>query len=718
MLTRLFLFLFAVATVACTPARREVETDLVARIHFDGNGGALSGQNNYQLKSQLEQRDSSFGALLWPLMYVAQPAGLDREALDRDAYRLEVWYAHNGWFDARFDGWTIQRLRNPGRRRAAAVAITGSVRPGDPSMFGALDIEGLDATSQIFGRTIRRVGSVQPGSQFNLESVYLTRDRLIGLLRERTRAYASVDVEMVARPEAHEVDVLFTVDPGPVARFGPITVEGNEVVPEDVIVERLAFSTGDPYDHNGLGQSQRDLFDLGLFGLVNVVADLSDPTVTDVPIAVRVTESRFRRLRLGGGAYYDGQSVTPRASIGFRNANLFHRLLQLEAGAEAGVAVGLGQSTAIQPIVTLSSGLSTPRLAGPKWTLGLYTLGRQDLQNGQFAYREGQATLDVGWNPSRKVAIGFGPNWQIFQFLQFDSAAQRLVAESLFGRDFKNPYQLLTLNGRVTVDWRDHPVETTRGSFHSLSLRHALPVPAFNSSGEPVEGYSFTDLAAETRVYRTLKLRKRSSDYPFSWAGKLEGRIVQQWNARAVPYPERIFMGGSSDVRGFRGQQLGPYDVLCLYESDRLGSFSPEPGAGLQVNRIELPRGGRLGLNGTLELRYDWAYDITWAVFSDVGMLVETPRDLGLDALRVSAGVGARYRSVIGPVRIDLAFRPLYEDSPQYRGGDPSLRPQFINCLFDDQTERNFDLFTAWRRNDRSTPPVAANLLFAIGQAL
>jgi outer membrane protein assembly factor BamA len=708
---RLLLLLVVTLAAACTPARREVETDLVARIQFDGNGGPLSGHNDYQLQSQMEQAESSFGALLWPMMYFARPAAFDRDALDRDAFRLEVWYAHNGWFDARFDGWTLRKIRNQGKRRAAALAITGHIDPGPASMFGELTITGLDKTSEIFGRTIRRIGYIQPASQFNLESVYLTRDRMIQVLRDRTRAYAEVDVDIVANPEERIVDVTFAVDPGPVTRFGPITVQGNEVVPTQVIVEKLAFTSGEPYDHSRLGRSQRDLFDLGLFGVVNVAADLSDPEVTEIPVTVRVTESYFRRLRVGGGANYDGQSVTPRLSVDYRHTNLFHRLLRFEAGAESGVAIGLGQSTAVQPIVTLSTGLSTPRLAGPNWGLGLSALVRQDLQNGQFAYREGEAHLDLGWTPSRKVAVGLGPSWQIFQFLQFDSPLQQLIAASLFGRDFKNPYQLMTLDGRVSVDWRDHPVETTRGSFHTLSVKHALPVPAFDSAGQPVQGFHFTDITADTRIYRTLKFRKRAVDYPFSWAGRLKGRLVQQWNSRDVPYPERIFMGGATDVRGFRGQHMGPYDVLCLYDPARQGSFTGEPGAGLAVNRIELPTGGRLGVHGTVELRYEWAYDITWAAFTDMGVLVETPRDLSLDDLRVSAGIGARYRSLIGPVRIDLAFRPLYDDAS-------GIQPQFINCLSDDQNLRRFDLFTRWRNDNRDTPPIAANLLFAIGQAL
>lgn len=712
MLIRL-LCLLLITLAACSPARREVDTDLVARVKFEGNGGPLSGHNNYQLRSQMEQGTSSFGALTWPLMYFAEPVGLDRDALARDAYRLEVWYAHNGWFDARFSGWTLRRLRRSGKVRAGVVEIIGTVDPGEASLFESFEITGLDRTSQLFGNTVKRTGYVQPGGQFSLESVYLTRDQLIRMLHDSARAYASVDVDMTARPADREVEVRFDVDPGIVTTLGAVSVEGQSKIRDHVIRESLGFDEGDPYGISKLAKAQRRLFELGVFSVVNVTPELDDPSQDAVPVSVRVVETRFQRLRAGGGGDYDGQSFTPRLSLSYRHANLFNRLVRFETGGSAGVALGLGQSDATQPIYNVYAQISTPRFAGPDWSLALNGSVRQDLQNGQFSYLNPEASLDFGYQPSDHVAVGFGPRWQLYQFLDLEGPQQLFAARALFGSDFKNPYQLLTLEGRVSVDWRDDPIFTRRGSLWRASIRHALPVPANDLQGASIQGFHFTEISGDMRAYRPLRFKKRTEDLPWSWAGRLTGRVQQTWNAREIPYAERIFMGGATDVRGFRSQQIGPYDILCLYEPGRRGSFSSEPGAGLELNRTELPRGGRIAASGTLELRYDWAYGVTWAVFSDAGVLLNEWSEFAQigQALRVSGGVGARYKSLIGPIRIDLSFRDLYPEDTD--------APSYINCNREDPLppHRNFDLLTAWRDGDKA-PPLAVNLLVAIGEAL
>ena len=157
---RVLLWLCFLCTVACTPARREVRGDLITQVRFEGNGGPFSGHNDYQLRSQLEQERSGFGALLFPLMYVARPAVLNPSALDLDAWRIEVWYAHHGWFDARFHGWAIHEIRARGRKRSAVVEATGLVEPGPLSVYREFEIEGLDRTTTLFANSVRRTGFV------------------------------------------------------------------------------------------------------------------------------------------------------------------------------------------------------------------------------------------------------------------------------------------------------------------------------------------------------------------------------------------------------------------------------------------------------------------------------------------------------------------------------------------------------------------------------
>ena len=87
------------------------------------------------------------------------------------------------------------------------------------------------------------------------------------------------------------------------------------------------------------------------------------------------------------------------------------------------------------------------------------------------------------------------------------------------------------------------------------------------------------------------------------------------------------------------------------------------------VDKTIVPQGGLFAVEASAELRYDWAYGIRWALFSDVGLLSESASTVSLDDLRWDVGVGMRYDTAIGPLRMDVAVRPRSPYDTQ-TGGD------------------------------------------------
>jgi len=77
--------LLLVVAAACTPARKEVDGNIVRKVKFDGNGWLLSGNNDLQLRSQMGQGSTGFGTLTWPFIYTVKPEVYDIEELDKDA---------------------------------------------------------------------------------------------------------------------------------------------------------------------------------------------------------------------------------------------------------------------------------------------------------------------------------------------------------------------------------------------------------------------------------------------------------------------------------------------------------------------------------------------------------------------------------------------------------------------------------------------------------
>jgi outer membrane translocation and assembly module TamA len=104
-----------------------------------------------------------------------------------------------------------------------------------------------------------------------------------------------------------------------------------------------------------------------------------------------------------------------------------------------------------------------------------------------------------------------------------------------------------------------------------------------------------------------------------------------------LPASERFFTGGDTTVRGFSLDQLGTPDTL----DDRTG----------------FPLGGNGVIVLNAELRVPVWRDLGIAAFMDGGNVFRRAADISLDDIRGAAGIGLRYRSPIGPLRLDLGFK-------------------------------------------------------------
>jgi len=719
LLSRLpFALLVVCATLwvgGCTAARKEVHTDVVRSVSFSGNGGLFSfEQGDYLLKGQMEQGDSPWGVTIFPMKYWVEPVAYDPDALERDAYRLEVWYAHHGWFDARVDGWEVIRARPRGKKRAGVVEIHGMVSPGEPSAVRRFEIAGMDRpVHQQFRRTILRTGWVQEGQRFDLDLVEETRQLLLDLLSRHGFPYARVDAKMAAYPEEKAVEVTFDTDPGILATIGPVTVTGNAAVSGEVVLDTLTFDEGDPYDVQELNRSQRRIFQLGTFSVVNVTPDLSDPARREVPITVSVTEAFFRTLRLGAGASYTGGTLSPHVSATFRHTNMLHRLIQLEA--KGNVGYGISSRLASAPIYGGELTLSTPRLFSSDFGLVLSGSIQQDVQSGQYFYLNPKALLALTYKPNEKLVFRTGPSWELYEFRDVDENDPSVVA--LFGADFQNPYRLTKWANQLVVDWRDDPVFTTRGSYYGVGLSQALPVTewilANNLDGPP--GFLYTELSVDVRTYRRLRFKKRISSTPWTLALRFQGKALKTWGDHtSLPYQEKAFLGGASSLRGCLADQVGPYNTLCI---------APDPEKA-EIVRY-LPRGGNLGAIGAAELRYDVNGTLSAVAFTDLGLLVDRTSDVDFQSLRVGAGVGIRYATPVGPFRFDVGARPLYPEDTgpvQVVGCDITSDGPFPVDRPYDPRIRSYDMFSALfpktqRPADSRTIPFALNVYIAIGEA-
>ena len=776
--------LLLVLLSGCISARRGVQGDIVRSIRFYGNGDPyaafMDGTTDLQLRSQLEQGTTGylihvpFSGVRVDLLgippLVKDPARLDAEALRRDAYRLEVWYAHRGFFDARVLGWEVRevlpleltrrerkltrRAKGEGgraeratrrldkhrdrlyaRRKARVVDVVGFVEPGPRTIVRHFPFEGLDELRVAGGlvRTVRRTGEMREGFPFNLQYTYLTRERLLDTLRDHAYAYAHAAVEVNAYPTGIPdvctddpddpccdrpcADLTLHVTPGPTARFGEITITGLDRVPERIVRESLGFAEGERYKISVLRDAQRRLFALGVFAVVSVDADLADPTRESVPVKVSLTESTFGVFRLGGGLTYTGTDIQPRLSTFIAHLDTFGKLVRTELDAGGGLSVPLSRDAPHDgfPVFDTSLRLIHPRVFTPRLSAAAEISIVQDLQGGQLPFRNPKAIASLAWKVSERTTLRTSAGFEHFTYLNLTGAALR-AARATFGDDYENPYQLATVDVRLTYDSRDDPLSPRRGTFTEVQLRQAVPFL--------VGDYAYTDISGDYRRF-FKRARSRPKDPTFLQrvsafllnrrvlAIRGHGRLLQAWGDSSVPYPERAFLGGGTSLRGFRPDQVGPYDCLCTYVPDEGDPFTGLPGEGQRVEHRYLPHGGLLSAGGSVELRHPFFISGAQLVlpFVDVGLLANTVSELSPDLFRWGVGLGGRYDTLAGPVRFDLAFRPLYPEDTQADGG--------IGCMVGDGLGRPVDWLS--NRKNRADPSLRPNFVMigyiAIGES-
>lgn len=704
--------LLALVTTACVPARRKVEGNIVRDIHFDGNDGRLfSGQTDYELRHALRSRASGFGLTVWPFVYTVDPAPYRPDFLPEDAQRLEVWFAHHGWFDARVAGWDVRFPRPQTERRAGVVDLVGHVEPGPRSLVRAITLEGVPPTlSPVVGAALRR-SEVQEGDAFDQAAVEATRAAIVASLREHSRPYAEATVAVTAHPDEQAVDVVYHVVPGIVGSVGPVRIVGEKAVEARFVRQTARLKPGDAFKESDLRAAQRRLFEMGTFSVVHVTPDLSDPTRAEVPVRVKVTETKFRRLRLGVGFDYDSYVPILRTSARLRDTNLFGQLWKADLGAKVGAGIDLDEADLYSGQATWGVDLAVrdPRLFSQRASLELSGAVTQDIYNGLWAYRRPEADLALVVRATDHVQLRFGPHVEQYVFLGEFGPRVQAAQQRLFGIESDEAflYELTSLDQQAQWDWRDDPVRTTRGSWYSLQLREAVKLTP--------NGYSFVRATGEARRFVPLRFADRESAFPLTFAGRVAGTVIAPFErGTAIPLPERAYLGGPTSVRGFRPNQVGPYSTLCTYETTTsrtgfLGLGPPEQDE--RVTRYHLPDGGAVSAQASGELRYDWVYGVLLSSFVDVGALSSTVGTLSPDDLRVSVGLGARYDTVVGPLRFDISARPLYpEDAGPTR---------YAQCDLLDSEPRNIDFLDNFTQLDRAGQfPLAIVFYVTFGEAI
>lgn len=628
--------LVAVLGTAGCAARRT--GDAVRSTHFVGNSRPTAvaewltaSQTDRALRNAMTHPTGSWQSFLFPRLI--EPTWLDPVMLDRDGWRLEVWYANHGYFDARFLGWEIGHPPRPAGRRVRPVDLVGHVEQGEPSRIASIDVSGTEKLGAPLVRRIWSTLSIAKGDIWSTDDYRQSIAAVEALLRERSFAHALVHGQVAVDPVDHEVQVTLTVEAGHPCRFGPVSVVGLKRINADELHPLIDIKEGAPYRESQLKTARERLFALGVLGVVNILPDLSDPGGRTVPIRIELTESKSHEVKAGPELEFEPGLQTLAVAATYTDNNVFNRLWQTSQTARIGVASDVTTMNDVRratfsPIGSISGNFNLPRLFSSSFSiLNTGSVGRTLTSYGDVASAEFSPAAAFTGVAHLAPTIGYRIRYEDL----LGSSDKCTLQANQFGAASEYPYLLSELEQSLAWDSRNDPLSPTRGWYWNIHLAEA---------GGPFGGlYDFFKVEAEVRAYRSI-LRLAHQEVGTTVAGRLGGGLIQPYSeTTAIPLEERLFLGGGTTVRGWAADHLGPVGVTDCGDV--------------------IPLGGNLQLYGNLELRQPLPFypDLTIATFLDAGRVWDTPQNIRLAGVQYSVGGGLRYNTAIGPIRLDAAWR-------------------------------------------------------------
>ena len=548
---------------------------------------------------------------------------LDTDALGVDRRRIEAWYREHGYYRARV---AEPEVAAAGRGR---VRVTFRVEEGPPVRVRKVTVTGLDAAPEAKARLERL--PIAPGQVFEERRYDRARAAIAGALRSTGWADAKVEQSALVVPEEELAEVTYAVTPGPRLAFGPIEVTGAAVVPVARIVDkvRLALRPGDWFDESRLELAQARVFEMGVFGGVRVVRGPTGDVGGVVPIQVQVREAPFRSVTVGPGIAFQQNRWEGRVAGSWTHRNFLGDLRRFSADGRAGWAflpspfapvkegfVALAGTELLQPAIFGSAVDGAVRLE----------LERSIEEAYSFWSERGRVGLPVRIGPR----FIFVPTYAVEAYeVEGIAGTQAVRSAPLLASCPGRLCVLSYVEERFALDLRDDPIETRKGAYFAVSVQEGFRLGGF--------GYQYLRFLPEARGFLPLGRRTVLA------ARARLGGLVPVAEASPPPIVARFTASGQLSMRGYYVGRLSP-----LQRQD--AEYVPVGGNGL--------------LDGSLELRYAASRALGLALFLDAGW-VSKPDANGLawlaaadpTLIQIAAGLGLRFRTPVGPLRLDVATR-------------------------------------------------------------
>lgn len=575
----------------------------------------------------------------------------------RDAEEIANLYKANGFREVK----VTSAVQDDYNGKAGDIGVTYEIAEGSQWRIGNLDINGMSpqATAAVASKL-----SSSPGQPFS--EVNVAADRKTILDYYFSNGYPSAQFRWKnTETGPNAVDVQYTVTEGSQRFVRDVLISGLQTTRKRLVDHALGIHKGDPLAPIAVTNTQHQLYNLGVFAKVQAALQDPEGATTNKYVLYDFQEASRYTVRLGVGADVsrfgpttsnlstpnNSTGFSPRFSVDVSRLNLF----------------GIGHTVSVQGRVSsfeqrLLFNYYAPRfqnIEGRNITFStLYDYSR-DVRT--FTAKREEASIQVSQTFTKAVS-------GLFRFAYRRVSTANVVIPTLLVPQLLQPVRIGILSANFVQDRRDNPASTTHGIYNTIDM--GVAYRAFGSQRNFIRGLGRN--ATYYRIGKHLVLARELTFgliIPFSNAKNLTGDNV-------VPLPERFFGGGGQSLRAFPENQAGPRDI----------GTPAGPGAPA-TQPTGFPLGGNALLAHQTELRFPLlGENIGGVFFHDMGNIFDKFSNISFrmrqrnlqdfNYLVHAAGFGIRYKTPVGPVRVDLAYSI---NPPSYVGFKGTFQ-QLLQC--------------------------------------
>ncbi len=443
-----------------------------------------------------------------------------------------------------------------------------------------------------------------PGAVFADKTIQTTVESLLLLLFKNGYAHADVK-SRVETVDSTSVDVFFAAAPGPVVYFGNVVVQGVDADLVPVAEKSISAKDGKRYEPKLLSESQKNLQVLGVFRQVRF--DFEEVAPDTLEVIANLTMREPHRIE-AGVRYWSEEKLD--GGVRWTHRNLFKRA---RGGAATAAASSVRQRidfTAWWPAIIVARSRLSALIGAKRETEESYT--QRDIG--------GDLTLSYNFSLRSRVLLGL-----ILSNVDVIEKSDEVIT------DLEQDGFLAAWSFTIEEDRSNDPIVPTRGTYTRVRAEWG---PKYG-----ITDYHYWKIEPAFSAYMGVP---RTQETVLAVRLTVGGAEPTGESTELLP-SKKFYSGGAVSMRGFKRRKLGPLD---------------SEGA---------PLGGEALFETSAELRYPLFWRFRGTTFVDAGQVWPTFDDVTVDNVEVAVGQGLWVNTLIGPLRVDLAYRLTYHETTQPR---------------------------------------------------